>query len=152
VHTPRTPLHETLRLTLKPEAPVPDPRRTAIYGVTAKGGRAYVGGKWDANGTAISAVIKSFGQFRILTDTIPPSARLLSKGPNGVVFKVGDNLSGLAGYTFEVNGQFRLLRFEHKNATLFTERADTLGPPLRGPATLRLTDQAGNQQVLSVVL
>ena len=152
VHTPRTPLYETMRLTLKPEVPVVDPRRTAIYGVTAKGGKAYVGGKWDANGTAISALIKSFGQFRILTDTIPPSARLLSKGANGVVFKVGDNLSGLASYTFEVNGQFRMLRFEHKNATLFTERADTLRPPLRGPATLRLTDQAGNEKVVNVML
>ena len=69
-----------------------------------------------------------------------------------MVFKVGDDLSGLASYRLEVNGQFHLLRFEHKNATLFSERSDTLGPPLRGPATLRLTDQAGNEKVLNVVL
>ncbi|SHM05251.1 M23 family metallopeptidase [Hymenobacter psychrotolerans] len=152
VHLPRTPLYETLRVSLRPDAPVADPRRTAIYGVTAKGGKAYVGGKWDAAGTTISANIKTFGQFRILTDTIPPSGRLLSKGPGGVVFKVGDDLSGLASYKLEVNGQFHLLRFEHKNATLFSERTDKLGPPLRGPATLRLTDQAGNEKVINVTL
>jgi len=152
VHLPRTPLYETLALTLKPETPVADPRRTAIYGVTAKGGRAYVGGKWSPDGRSITAAIKTFGQFKLLTDTIPPSARLISRGPGGVVFKVGDDLSGLASYKLEVNGQFRLLRFEHKNATIYSERDDTLGPPLRGPATLRLTDQAGNEKVINLVL
>lgn len=152
VHTPHTPLYEPLRLTLKPETPVADPRRTAIYSITPKGGKAYVGGKWAPDATSISAPIKVFSRYRLLTDTIPPSARLLSKGPNGVVFKVGDDLSGLASYRLEVNGQFHLLRFEHKNSTLFSERQDTLGPRLRGPATLRLTDQAGNEKVVSVVL
>ncbi|GAB3295428.1 M23 family metallopeptidase [Hymenobacter tenuis] len=150
VHQPRTPLYHTLALTLKPETPVLDQARSAIYSVTAKGGRAYVGGKWQGN--TITAPIKTFGQFRILTDTVPPSARLISRGPGGVVFKVGDDLSGLASYKLEVNGQFRMLRFEHKNSTLFTERDDKLGPALRGPATLRLTDQAGNEKVIHVTL
>jgi hypothetical protein len=152
VHLPRTPLYEPLRLSLRPETPATDPRRTAIYSVAPNGGKGYVGGKWNADNTTVSAPIKTFGRFRLLTDTIPPSGRLLSRGPSGVVFKVGDDLSGLASYRLEVNGQFHLLRFEHKNATLFSERTDTLGPPLRGPATLRLTDQAGNEKVLNVVL
>ncbi|QJX48997.1 M23 family metallopeptidase [Hymenobacter taeanensis] len=150
VHLPRTPLYQTLRMTLKPEVEVADKPRSAIYSVAANGGKAYVGGKWDGNN--ITANIKTFGQFRILTDTIPPSARLVSKGAGGLVFKVGDDLSGLAGYKLEIGGQFRMLRFEHKNATLFTERDDQLGPPLRGPATLRITDQAGNEKVLSFTL
>jgi len=150
VHSPRTPLYHSLRLTLKPEMEVIDKARSAIYSVTANGGKAYVGGQWTGN--IVSAPIKTFGQFRILTDTIPPSARLLSKGPRGVVFKVGDDLSGLASYKLEVNGQFHLLRFEHKNATLFSEPTDKLGPPLRGPATLHLRDQAGNEKAIHVVL
>ncbi|SET50454.1 M23 family metallopeptidase [Hymenobacter actinosclerus] len=152
VHLPRTPLYENLALTLRPDTPPADLRRSAIYSVTAKGGKGYVGGKWSPDGSSITASVRGFGQFRILTDTTPPSGRLLSKGANGVVFKVGDDLSGLASYQLEVNGQFRLLRYEHKNATLFTERSDTLGPALRGPATLRLTDQAGNEKVINVVL
>ncbi|UOQ64664.1 hypothetical protein [Hymenobacter volaticus] len=150
VQQPRTPLYRTLSLTLRPETEVLDKTRTAIYSVTAKGGRAYVGGKWEGN--SISAPIKAFGQFKLLTDTIPPSARLLRKGPAGVVFKVGDDLSGLASYKLEVNGQFHLLRFEHKNATLFSENSDKLGPSLHGPATLYLRDQAGNEQAVHVVL
>ncbi|MBT2557499.1 M23 family metallopeptidase [Hymenobacter sp. ISL-91] len=152
VHLPRTPLYENLALTLRPDTPPTDLRRSAIYSISAKGGKGYVGGKWSEDGSSITASIRAFGQFRILTDTVPPSGRLLSKGAAGVVFKVGDDLSGLASYKLEVNGQFRMLRYEHKNATLFTERTDTLGPPLRGPATLRLTDQAGNEKVINVVL
>ncbi|MBO0358119.1 M23 family metallopeptidase [Hymenobacter sp. BT186] len=150
VHLPRTPLYKPLRLTLKPETDVADKERTAIYSVTANGGRAYVGGKWDGN--TISAPIKAFGQFKLYTDVTPPSARLLRKGPGGVAFKVGDDMSGLASYKLEVNGQFHLLRFEHKNALLFSESTDKVGPPLRGPATLYLRDQAGNEAAIHVVL
>ncbi|UOQ71371.1 hypothetical protein [Hymenobacter cellulosilyticus] len=69
-----------------------------------------------------------------------------------MAFQVGDDLSGLASYTLQVGGRFRLLRYEYKNSTLFTEPYDTVGPPLRGPATLRITDQAGNEKVLSFTL
>ena len=43
VHLPRTPLYEPLALTLRPETPVADLRRAAIYSVTAKGGKGLRG-------------------------------------------------------------------------------------------------------------
>ncbi|WP_152981679.1 hypothetical protein [Hymenobacter sp. AT01-02] len=46
VHSPRTPLYQPLRLTLRPGGPVADPRRTAIYSVSAKEGAP----TWVANG------------------------------------------------------------------------------------------------------
>ena len=69
-----------------------------------------------------------------------------------LLFRVGDDMSGLASYRLLIGGQFRLLRFEHKNSTLFTVARDTLGARLRGPAELRLTDQAGNERVISLNL
>ncbi|GAA3930740.1 M23 family metallopeptidase [Hymenobacter algoricola] len=150
VHHPRQSLYLPLGVTLKPATEVPDKEHSAVYSVNARGARAYVGGKWDGN--QISFMAKTFGQFRIFADTIPPTARLVSRGAAGLVFQVGDNLSGLASYQLLIGGRFRLLRYEHKNATLFTERQDTLGPPLRGPATLRLTDQAGNEKVINLNL
>ncbi|WP_167856248.1 M23 family metallopeptidase [Hymenobacter metallicola] len=147
VHSPRQSLYLPLRITLKPQTEVADKEHSAVYLVNARGGRSYVGGKWDGNQVTFPA--KVFGQFRIFSDTIPPSARLVRKGPGGLTFQVGDNLSGLNSYTLQVGGRFRLLRYEYKNSTLFTEPNDTVGPPLRGPATLRLTDQAGNEKVIS---
>ena len=152
VGTPLVPLYLPLGLTLKPAAPPADARRTAIYSVTAKGGRAYVGGTWNEAGTEVSATVKQFGQFRLYTDVKPPEARLLGRPGGQLLFTVGDNLSGLATYRLLVGGRFRLLRYEYKNNTLFTVAGDTLGPHLRGPAELRLTDQAGNERVIPLSL
>ena len=145
------PLYKPLQLTLKPLAPPADPRRSAIYSVAANGGRAYVGGKWNDDGS-ITTPLKQFGWFRILTDTTAPKGSLISRAGGQLRFSVGDDLSGLASYRLLIGGQFRLLRFEHKKAVLFTIPGDTLGPRLRGPAELRLTDQAGNERVIPLNL
>ncbi len=151
VGSPATPLYYPLRLTLKPVAPPADLRRSAIYAATARGGRAYVGGQWDEQGQ-ITAVVKQFGSYRILADVKAPTGSLAGRPGRQVLFRVGDDMSGLASYQLLVGGRFRLLRYEHKNATLFTVPTDTLGPRLRGPAELRLTDQAGNERVISLTL
>ena len=145
-----TPLYRYLRLTLKPPVPPQDPARTAIYAVAGKG-RAFVGGTWDAQGQ-ISVPIRKFGAFRLLTDSTAPTGQLLGRPGGQLLFRVGDDMSGLASYQLLVGGRFRLLRFEHKKATLFTLAGDTLGPRLRGPAQLRLKDQAGNERVISLNL
>ncbi|MGI4869597.1 MAG: M23 family metallopeptidase [Janthinobacterium lividum] len=152
VGTPLVPLYLPLRLTLKPTATIADPQRTAIYSVTAKGGRAYLGGTWNESGTEISASPKQFGQFRLYTDTKAPEARLLGRAGGQLLFRVGDDLSGLATYRLLIGGRFRLLRYEYKNNSLFTVPTDTLGPRLHGPAELRLTDQAGNERVIPLSL
>lgn len=145
------PLYKTMTMTLKPAAPPADRARSAIYSVAANGGRAYVGGKWNDDGT-ITAVLKQFGWFRILTDTTAPKGSLIGRPGGQLLFQVGDDMSGLASYRLLIGGQFRLLRYEHKKATLFTVAGDTLGPKLRGPAELRLMDQAGNERVIPLSL
>ena len=152
VGTPTVPLYLPLRLTLKPATPPADARRTAIYSVTPTGGRAYAGGTWNADSSQITLTTKAFGQFRLYTDTKAPEARLLSRAGGQLLFRVGDDLSGLASYRLLIGGRFRLLRYEYKNNTLFTVAGDTLGPTLRGPAELRLSDQAGNQRVIPLSL
>ncbi|MEL5992808.1 M23 family metallopeptidase [Hymenobacter segetis] len=151
VGSPLLPLYHTAVLTLKPATPPADPTRTAIYAATAAGGKAYLGGKWDEQGQ-ITANIRQFGSYRILTDTVAPKGSLIGRPGGQVLFRVGDDLSGLATYRLLVGGKFRLLRFEHKNSTLFTVPTDTVGARLRGPAELRLTDQAGNERVIPLSL
>ncbi|WP_426061687.1 M23 family metallopeptidase [Hymenobacter sp. B1770] len=151
VGSPLIPFYKTAQLTLRPATPPTDPQRTAVYSATLNGGKAYLGGKWDDKGH-ITVPIRQFGSYRILTDNIAPNGSLASRAGGQLLFRVGDDLSGLASYRLLVGGQFRLLRFEHKNSTLFTVATDTLGPRLRGPAQLHLTDQAGNERVVSLNL
>ncbi len=147
-----TPLYKSLQIMLQPPAPPADPRRTAIYTATLRGGKAYLGGTWAADGRSITATVKQFGSYRILTDTVAPTGQLVGRPGGQLLFRVGDAMSGLARYRLLVGGRFRLLRFEHKKATLFTVPGDTLGPRLRGPAELRLVDEAGNERVIPLVL
>ncbi len=147
-----TPFYLPVRLTLRPAQAVADRARTAIYRVSARGGRAYVGGTWDEVSQHISANIKELGQFRLYADTTAPKGQYLGRSGGQLLFRVGDDLSGLASFRLLIGGRFRLLRFEHKNSTLFTIAGDTLGPALRGPAELHLTDQAGNARVMRLSL
>ena len=146
------PLYLPLRLSLRPATPPADRHRTAIYSVAAGGGRAYVGGGWNEDSSRISANVKQFGSFRLYTDHKAPEGRLLSRAGGQLLFKVGDDLSGLSSYKLLIDGRFRLLRYEYKNNTLFTVAGDTLGPALRGPAELRLTDQVGNERIIPLKL
>lgn len=152
IGSPLVPLYLPLRLTLKPTTPPAERRRTAIYSVSANGGRAYAGGLWNADSTQLSANLKQFGQFRLYTDTKAPTAQLLSRAGGQLLFRVGDDMSGLSSYKLLIGGRFRLLRYEYKNATLFTVAGDTLGPALHGAAELRLTDQVGNKRVIPLKL
>ena len=147
-----TPLYKSLQITLQSPVPPADPRRTAIYTATLRGGKAYLGGTWAADGRSITATVKQFGSYRLLTDTTAPKGQLVGRPAGQALFRVGDDMSGLARYRLLVGGRFRLLRFEHKKAILFTLPGDTLGPRLRGPAELRLADEAGNERVISLVL
>ena len=152
VGNPTVPLYLPLRVTLKPTAPSANRARTAVYSVTPKGGRAYVGGTWNADSSQISFNSKVFGQYRLYADTKAPEARLLGRAGGQLLFRVGDDLSGLASYRLLIGGHFRLLRYEYKNNTLFTVAGDALGPTLHGPAELHLTDQAGNERVIPLSL
>lgn len=145
IHTPRTPLFQPMQATLKPPVAVADKVRSAAYLINYKGGKIYQGGKWD--GEYITFPVKTFGSFRILTDTIAPTARLVRKSAAGLTFIVGDNLSGLSSYRLLVNGQWRMLRYEYKKSVLFTDPQDKT-VPLTGDAEFRLTDQAGNEKIL----
>jgi len=152
VGTPTVPLYLPLRVVLKPSARPADPRRTAIYSITPTGGRAYAGGIWNADSSQIALNTKVFGTYRLYTDTKAPEARLLSRAGGQLLFRVGDDLSGLNSYKLLIGGRFRLLRYEYKNNTLFTVAGDTLGPHLRGAAQLLLTDQAGNERTIPLTL
>ncbi|UOQ71370.1 hypothetical protein [Hymenobacter cellulosilyticus] len=85
VHNPRQSLYLPLRITLKPQAEVADKEHSAVYLVNARGGRSYVGGKWEGN--QISFPAKVFGQFRIFADNNAPRPAWCAKEPAAWLFK-----------------------------------------------------------------
>lgn len=143
LHDVLTPLHRNLKVTLKPDTDVKDKARTAVYSVSGKR-RGYEGGVWSGN--TISFSPKVLGTFTILTDSIAPSIKLLKKSPAQISFRISDNLSGINTFRAEVNGQWLLMKYEHKTATIYSEKLDK-SVPLSGDVILRVTDNAGNEAV-----
>jgi hypothetical protein len=57
-------------------------------------------------------------------------------------FTIKDNLSGIKSFEAFVNGEWVLMRYEHKQAVIWSESMN--GQSLKGTAILKVTDQAGN--------
>lgn len=141
-----TPLFQPIRLTLKPQIlPTGDLSKYAIYSLGVWGkSRVYEGGTWTGN--TISTNTKNLGMYRILSDTMAPTVKLLMKNKDVIAFRMRDDLSGVASYRMEINGKFVLLKYEHKKAMLYSEKLDKK-VPLSGEVVLKVKDLAGNETV-----
>jgi hypothetical protein len=143
INSPLTPVFHPLKVTLKAEK-IADKSRAHVYYLGWGKTRAFLGGVWD--GDHITFQARNLGQYKVLSDTKAPTIRLVGKTPQEVKFKIGDDLSGVATYRAELNGQFLLLQYEHKHALLYSERLDKT-IPLKGDLVVRLKDSAGNEGV-----
>ncbi|MFC6998161.1 M23 family metallopeptidase [Rufibacter roseus] len=144
VNNPLITLFEPAKITIRPREIPADKSKAAVYDLGWGKGRRYLGGTW--NGDAITFQVKDLGRYKVLTDTVAPTIKLVKKNSSEISFRISDNLSGIASWHCEVNGQWLLLKWEHKNATLTSERLDKT-VPLSGGVVLRVKDSVGNEAV-----
>ncbi|TPE44526.1 M23 family metallopeptidase [Pontibacter mangrovi] len=137
-----TPLHKAMKVTIRPDTTGLDLSKAAVYFLGTGRGRGYAGGKWEGN--TITFYTKNMGKFKVLQDTKPPYIRLISKNRNGIRFKISDDLSGLNSFNAWVNGKWLLMKYEHKTATIWSEKLDK-SVPLSGEVILKVKDNAGNE-------
>ncbi|SFG30290.1 Peptidase family M23 [Pontibacter chinhatensis] len=144
-----TPLHKAIKVTLKADTTGLDKSKAAVYFLGTGRGRGYTGGKWEGN--TITFTTRNMGKFKVLQDTKAPTIRLLSKSSKGISFKISDDLSGLNSYNAWVNGQWLLMKYEHKQATIWSEKLDK-NVPLSGEVVLKVKDNAGNEAVYKTTI
>ena len=114
--------------------------KTHIYQRSANGARSFVGGTWQGN--RIQFKTRNFGSFVLAEDAVKPSISPIRVTSQGMRFTIKDNLSGIKSFEALVNGEWILMRYEHKQAVIWSEPLEgNLG---KGPVILRVTDQAGN--------
>jgi hypothetical protein len=77
------------------------------------------------DGGYIKTQARTFGDYYIKIDTIPPFIRPLNtkKGrskvaAHGLFFKIGDNLSGVKAYIGKVDGKWTLTEWDYKTRVL----------------------------------
>ncbi|MHA6249887.1 M23 family metallopeptidase [Pontibacter sp. CAU 1760] len=146
-----TPLLKSVKVTLKPNmAEVTDKSKAAVYFLGTGRGKGFVGGNW-ADDNTISFWTKNMGKFKVLEDTQKPYIRLVSKSRDQIRFKISDDLSGLNSFNAYLNGEWVLMKYEHKAATIWSEKLDK-STPLSGEFVLRVKDNAGNEAVYTTTI
>ena len=114
--------------------------KTKVYQRAGNGALSFIGGEWMGN--QIRFKTRNFGSFVLAEDATKPSISPIKVNAQGMRFTIRDNLSGIKSFEAFVNGEWVWMRYEHKQAVIWSESLN--GQPLKGPAILRVTDQAGN--------
>lgn len=114
--------------------------KTHVYQRAANGTLSFVGGDWQEN--QIRFKTRNFGSFVLAEDAVKPSISPVKTSSQGMRFTIKDNLSGIKSFEAFVNGEWVWMRYEHKQAVIWSETLS--GQALKGPAILKVTDQAGN--------
>jgi murein DD-endopeptidase MepM/ murein hydrolase activator NlpD len=114
--------------------------KTKVYQRAGNGALSYIGGEWMGN--QIRFKTRNFGSFVLAEDATKPSISPIKVNAQGMRFTIRDNLSGIKSFEAFVNGEWVWMRYEHKQAVIWSEPMN--GQSLKGPAILRVTDQAGN--------
>jgi hypothetical protein len=117
-----------------------DKTRTHVYQRAGNGARSFVGGEWE--GGQIRFKTRNFGSFVLGVDNVKPSIAPIRVDRTGIRFTIKDNLSGIQKFEAFVDGKWILMRYEHKQAVIWSEKLDE--QPLKGSVLLKVYDQAGN--------
>lgn len=117
--------------------------RTHMYLQYANGYKNFQGGVW--NDDRISFNTRNFGEFVLATDTTAPRIRPVRISSSEIRFSITDNLSGIQDFEAWVDGKWVLMRYEHKQAVIWSEKNTT--QPLKGDILLKVRDKANNEAI-----
>lgn len=113
-------------------------RSHAYY--TSGGSKSFLGGTW--NGDTLNFNSRSLGEISILQDNTKPTIKVVRVNSSEMRFLIRDDLSGIDTYEAYVNGKWVLMRYEYKQAVIWSEKLTN--EPFKGEVLLKVTDKAGN--------
>jgi hypothetical protein len=156
IHYNHIALQKAYTLSIRPNR-LPDTLKSkaCIISIGEKGKRIYESGSYQDGW--VSTQTKSFGNFAVTVDTVPPKIRTafkytpkttvdLSKAKTiGII--ATDNLSGIRKYKAKIDGNWVLCEYEFKKDLFFYTIEDTLEKRVH-TFEIELTDDKGNTSVL----
>jgi len=120
-----------------------------VYQVNNPNYPSFVGGEWEDG--KIRFGFSSFGKFTLLRDDTAPTIKYRPVRENVISFTIKDDLSGIKSYEAEIDGEWLLMNYERKRNLIWSERLDKT-KPLTGEFALKVSDQAGNEQIFKLKL
>ena len=123
IHDKYVPVHEPFTIKMRPIRAIPDSLKSKAVIVRCEGADGENGliSKWEDE--FLVAKSRSFGDYCIMIDTVPPTIKPSSFKPkmNGqkqMTFKIKDNLTGIKSYNGYVDGEWILLEYDLKTRRL----------------------------------
>lgn len=149
----KVPVHKPLPIRIKTEG-LPDSLadKAFIAGVDGLSLKRYMGGTLKDGW--MESKIMNFGNYAVVTDTIPPVIVPLTiknnalTDPGVIRFRITDDLSGINSFTGKIDGQWALFEYDPKYARLaYTIDTARTGSGKRHSLELEVRDMAGNLTV-----
>jgi hypothetical protein len=113
-------------------------RAHAYY--TSGGSKSFLGGTW--RGDTLDFGSRYLGEISILQDLNKPSIKVVRANSSELRFVIHDDLSGIDTFEAYVNGKWVLMRYEYKQALIWSEKLNN--ESFKGEVLLKVTDKAGN--------
>ncbi|MEB2780516.1 M23 family metallopeptidase [Algoriphagus sp. C2-6-M1] len=107
---------------------------------TSGGSKSFLGGTWD--GDTLNFGSRYLGEISILQDITKPTIKVIRVNSAELRFVIRDELSGIDSYEAYVNGKWVLMRYEYKQAVIWSEKLTN--EQFKGEVLLKVTDKAGN--------
>ena len=125
-----------------------DKNHSHIYFQADNGRKSFVGGEWESNDIRFKT--RNFGTFVLDEDRTPPTIAPIRVNGSEMRFVIKDEKSGIRDFEAFVNGKWVLMRYEHKQNVIWSEKIDK--QPFNGEVLLKVRDMAGNESKYSTTI
>lgn len=151
IHSSSVPLHKHIKVGIKKHnIPEELKSKTIAVRIDKKNKKSSVGGEFVSNGHFTFST-RSFGNYALEVDTVKPSiSNITGKNVGVLIFRVYDELSGIADYKGVLNGSWALVSWDPKTKTM-KYTYDHLVKKGQNEFVLHVTDKVGNKNKLRVV-
>ncbi|MFD2201406.1 M23 family metallopeptidase [Shivajiella indica] len=125
-----------------------DKSKVHVYFQADNGRKSFIGGEWESG--HIRFQTRNFGTFVLDEDIIPPTIQAARVNRENLRFIIRDQKSGIKDFEAFVDGKWVLMRYEHKQNVIWSEKLDK--QPFLGEVLLLVRDMAGNESRFSTVI
>jgi len=148
INSPSEFLQSNMEVLFRNTGYVGDKKHTHIYLQADNGRKNFIGGEWESEDIRFKT--RNFGTFVLDEDRTPPTIAPVRVNSSEVRFVIKDEKSGIRDFEAFVNGKWVLMRYEHKQNVIWSEKTDK--QPFNGEVLLKVRDMAGNESKYSTTI
>ena len=142
INSPSEYLQSNMEVLIRNTGYTGEKKNTHVYFQADNGRKSFVGGEWESEDIRFKT--RNFGTFVLDVDRIAPTIAPVRVNASELRFVIKDDKSGIKDFDAYVDGKWVLMRYEHKQSVIWSEKLDK--QPFKGEVLLVIRDMAGNEK------